>query len=83
MILRKFSLEGRAGIVTGGSRGLRKGIATALAQAGADLLIVSRTKSVLEKTAKQIREFWAPCWSGFLGYLDMKRDRYSLVTLGW
>ena len=57
MILDKFSLKGKAGIVTGASRGLGKGIATALAQAGANLLIVSRTKSVLEKTAKEIRKF--------------------------
>lgn len=57
MILDKFSLEGKTGIVTGASRGLGRGIATALAQAGADLVIVSRTKSVLEKTAKEIREF--------------------------
>jgi len=47
MILDKFSLEGKSGIVTGGSRGLGKGMATALAQAGADLIIVSRTKPVL------------------------------------
>lgn len=57
MILDKFSLEGKTGIVTGASRGLGRGIATALAQAGADLVIASRTKSVLEKTAKEIREF--------------------------
>lgn len=57
MILDKFSLKGKTGIVTGASRGLGRGIATSLAQAGADLVIVSRTKSVLEKTAKEIREF--------------------------
>ncbi|NQS89943.1 SDR family oxidoreductase [Patescibacteria group bacterium] len=56
MILDKFSLKGKVGIVTGASRGLGKGMATALAQAGADILILSRTKSVLEKTAKEIRE---------------------------
>jgi len=57
MILNKFSLEGKAAIVTGASRGLGKGMATALAQAGADLVIASRTKSVLEKTAEEIKEF--------------------------
>jgi 2-deoxy-D-gluconate 3-dehydrogenase len=57
MILNKFSLKGKAGIVTGASQGLGKGMATALAQAGADLVIVSRTQSVLEKTAEEIRTF--------------------------
>lgn len=56
MILDKFSLKGNDGIVTGASRGLGKGIATALAQAGAGLVIVSRTQSVLEKTAEEIRK---------------------------
>ena len=52
MILDKFSLEGKAGIVTGDSRGLGKGIAVALTQAGADLVIISRTQSRLDKAAE-------------------------------
>ena len=57
MIVDKFSLKGKVGIVTGASRGLGKGMATALTQAGADLVIVSRTKSVLEKVAEEMRKF--------------------------
>jgi 2-deoxy-D-gluconate 3-dehydrogenase len=52
MILEKFSLRGRSGIVTGGGTGLGQGITTALVQAGADVAIVGRRLEVLEKTAE-------------------------------
>lgn len=57
MILDKFNLKGKAGIVTGASKGLGKGIALGLAQAGADLVIASRTQSLLEKVAYEIRRY--------------------------
>ncbi len=40
MILDAFSVEGKVAIVTGGARGLGKGIALGLAQAGADIALV-------------------------------------------
>jgi len=60
MILEKFSLKGKSGIVTGGGTGLGKGMATGLVQAGAEILIVGRRKDVLEKTAKELRQFGGP-----------------------
>lgn len=60
MILEKFSLKGKSGIITGGGTGLGKGMATALIQAGAEILIVGRRKDVLEKTAKELRHFGGP-----------------------
>jgi len=49
-----FDLTGKVALVTGGGRGLGRGIAFALAQAGADVAVTSRTKSQLEETAKAI-----------------------------
>ncbi len=46
-----FSLEGRWALVTGGARGLGLGMARALARAGANLVIVSRTESQLREAA--------------------------------
>lgn len=51
MILDKFSLKGTVALVTGASRGLGQGMALALAQAGADLALVARTKASLDETA--------------------------------
>lgn len=54
MILDKFSLKGKCGIVTGGGTGLGKGMATALVQAGASVLLVGRRMDVLERTSQEL-----------------------------
>jgi 2-deoxy-D-gluconate 3-dehydrogenase len=63
MILEKFSLKGKSGIVTGGGTGLGKGMATAAIQAGAEILIVGRRKDILDKTAKELSRFGGPVFT--------------------
>src|SRR5688572_31147590 len=53
-VLDQFRLAGRRALVTGGSKGLGKVIATALAQAGADVVLVSRTLAECESAAAAI-----------------------------
>ena len=43
MILDKFQLDGRVAVITGGTKGLGKAITIGLAEAGADIAVVSRT----------------------------------------
>jgi len=57
MILEKMSLKGRTGIVTGASRGMGKGIAIGLAQAGANLAITSRDLEKILKVAEEIKSW--------------------------
>lgn len=55
-ILDQFKLDGKAAIVTGASRGLGKGMAVGLAEAGADLVLVARNKDDLKDTASLVKE---------------------------
>jgi 2-deoxy-D-gluconate 3-dehydrogenase len=54
MILDKMKLDGKVGIVTGASRGLGKSMAIGLAEAGANIAIVSRGMPDLMEVAKEI-----------------------------
>jgi NAD(P)-dependent dehydrogenase (short-subunit alcohol dehydrogenase family) len=50
----QLSLEGKVALVTGGSRGIGKGIARAYAEAGARVMITSRKAEVCAEAAKEI-----------------------------
>jgi NAD(P)-dependent dehydrogenase (short-subunit alcohol dehydrogenase family) len=51
-----FDLSGKVALVTGASRGLGAGMAQALAAAGADLALASRTVEDLDRVAGEIRD---------------------------
>jgi len=54
-LYRLFSLAGRVAAVTGGSSGIGKAIATALAGAGASVVIVARQSAALDDAVAEIR----------------------------
>ncbi len=56
-----FDLTGRFAVVTGASRGLGLALAKALASAGADLAVTSRTEASLEGTCKEIEAMGRKC----------------------
>ncbi|KAL3471412.1 hypothetical protein BJX99DRAFT_266729 [Aspergillus californicus] len=61
-VAQYFSLEGRTGIVTGGTRGIGAEMAIALAEAGADIILVQRDESNLA-TKQKIESLGRKAWT--------------------
>ena len=55
-MLKKINLKNKTALITGAGKGLGKACAIALAEAGARVIILSRTKSDLDKVSKIIRK---------------------------
>jgi NAD(P)-dependent dehydrogenase (short-subunit alcohol dehydrogenase family) len=54
-VVDEFRLEGKTALVTGAGRGIGRAIALVLAQAGADIAAVARSKDQVEDTAREVR----------------------------
>lgn len=76
-MLDKFNLAGKTALVTGCSRGIGKGIAVALAQAGADIVGVSAS---LEKSGSQVGKDVKESGREFTAYQCDFSDRKSVQT---
>jgi len=53
--LPSFNLEGRSALVTGAGRGIGRTLALGLAEAGADIVALSRSEEELESVTGEIR----------------------------
>jgi len=69
-----FDLSGRVALVTGANTGIGQGIAVALAQAGADIVGVSRSDS---------GETQAHVTAAGRGFLPVAADLSSTAPIGW
>ena len=54
-------LEGKAGVIVGGTRGIGKAIALRMAQLGMDLAILARNEKELEETEREITALGVKC----------------------
>ena len=63
MFLKKYNLKNKTAIVTGAGKGIGRACAIALAEAGANLVIISRTKKDLDQVSKVIKKLKVKCKS--------------------
>ena len=63
MYLKNYNLKNKTAVVTGAGKGLGRACAIALAEAGANLIIISRTKKDLDEVSKKIKKFKSKCKS--------------------
>ena len=79
--LKKYSLQGKIAIVTGGSRGIGKAIALGFALAGAKVVVTSRKIDDLKQTASEIQAAGAEAFpiAAHLGKMDSIKDVIETV----
>jgi NAD(P)-dependent dehydrogenase (short-subunit alcohol dehydrogenase family) len=63
MFLKKYNLKKKTAVVSGAGKGLGRACAIALAEAGANLIIISRTKKDLNEVSKIIKKYKSKCKS--------------------
>jgi NAD(P)-dependent dehydrogenase (short-subunit alcohol dehydrogenase family) len=79
-VLDSFRLDGKVALVTGGSRGLGRTIATALAEAGADIAITARTQASCEETAAATAQATGRRCKGFAAEVTSVSDVERLAN---
>ena len=63
MFLKNYNLKNKTAVVTGAGKGLGRACAIALAEAGANLIIISRTKKDLDEVSRVIKKLKSKCIS--------------------
>jgi 3-oxoacyl-[acyl-carrier protein] reductase len=75
-----LGIKGRTAIVCAASKGLGKGVATALAQEGVNLFITARTKADIEATAEEIRKATGVTVTAVAGDITTEEGRKQVLA---
>ncbi len=81
MILMSGILDGKKAVVTGAGRGIGKAIALTLAQAGADVVCLSRTQANVDETATEIRDLGRQAWAFAVDVADAASSQEAATAI--
>ena len=72
ILLKDINLKGKTALITGATKGLGRGAAIAIAEAGGNVIAIGRNQTELNTLKKEIKKFnlWNP--SHCLFYLNCK-----------
>lgn len=79
-VQQQFDLSGRVALVTGGSRGLGVVMATALAEAGAKVVVTSTTAADIEERAAEIGAATGAAILGVAGDVSVQADCERVIN---
>lgn len=79
--MKIFNIENKTAVVTGGNRGLGKPIALALADAGADIVIVSRDNKKISKWWRKFKSVAGGHSAFLLKYFELDTIAIRTVNL--
>lgn len=79
-VLDRFRMDGRVALITGGNRGLGKAMAEALAEAGADVVVTSRSAEDAAAVAEQLSAQYGRTCRGYACDVTKPVDIEALVA---
>jgi NAD(P)-dependent dehydrogenase (short-subunit alcohol dehydrogenase family) len=79
-ILERFRMDGKVAVITGGGQGLGRAMANALAEAGARVVVASRTASKVQAVAGELQAAYGPECRGYACDVTAPQQAEALIA---